>query len=171
MFKEQLIFLLPLALLITMFAVFQAFLLIKTKLNYYIKFLGIPILILGAFFAFKIFDSSLGYGYPTTDIPEKFVLLGFVVVETNKVQFIELWLQSEGSKTRLYKIPFSEGLANKLDKAIKERDKGMLAEVGQFRPGKNMGSDADWTDSFQFYQFNVSKIYSKGEAPPSDIQQ
>jgi hypothetical protein len=162
MFTQQLIFMLPLVIILMIVAIFQAYLLIKVKSNYYLKFIGIPLILFVAFFAFKTMDSCMGYAYPT-NIPSKFILLGYKVVENDKVKTIDLWLQSNSSKTRLYRIPYSEGMSQKLSDAMKESQKN--AEVGEFNIRANGAHETDWTDNFKFYPFDIQRTMPKNPNP------
>jgi len=163
MMASQLIYMLPLTILIVILSVFFAFLLIKTKMNYYVKFLGIPLLIFTSIFAYKFLDSSLGYAYPA-DIPGKFILLGYEVVEKEHVKNIELWISSDPARTRLLKLPYSKEILQKLWEAQELAHGRPL--MGEFKDGK-MG---DFVSNFNFYPFNIYEALPKGEPPKSTIR-
>ena len=168
MFKEQLIMLFPLAISFFVIASIQAFLLAKTSAKYYIKFITIPALILIGFFAFKFVDHEMGYAYPT-ELPPKFIFLGFNVIVTDKDhRELELWVQSEPNRTRLYRIPHSTALERKLRDMEERKNERMVEIIGEFKK-KQKENDLDITENFQFYPFDIAKEHPKTEdstSPP-----
>lgn len=165
MLSSQLIYMLPLTILIVILSVFFAFLLIKTKMNYYVKFLGIPLLVFTSIFAYKFLDSSLGYAYPA-DIPGKFVLLGAEVVDVKHEKNIELWIRQDASRTRLLKLPYSKEMIQKIWDAQEQAHGRPL--VGEFKDGK--GDIGDFVTNFKFYPFNVYEAMPKGDPPKPNIR-
>jgi len=169
MFKEQLIYMFPLVMIFSFIAIFQAYLMIKTTAKYYFKFLAIPALLLTGFLSFQFLDDQLGYAYPS-ELPKKFIFLGFNIIGDGiKINYIELWAQSEGGRSRLYRIPYSEGLATKLKNVKARHDEKLVDMVGEFKKSKKQDSE-DWTDNFNFYDFDVAKERPKSEASPTTIK-
>jgi hypothetical protein len=156
---------LPLTIYIGLSAIFFSYLLIRTKMNFFVKLLAIPLLVFGSLFAFKFLDSSLGYAYPA-EIPAKFIVLGFEVVETKHEKNIELWMRTDSTKTRLYKLPYSKALEEKLMEG--EERSGGRPLVGEFENKKH--TDADFVMNFKFYPFNLSDVIPKEPPKRNNIQ-
>jgi len=164
---QQMLYMLPLGLLMGFLAIFVGFLLIKSSLKGYFKFIGIPVVIVASLFAFKICSSFLGYAYPA-HLPDHFMFLGYQVVTTIKGEkSIELWLRSDVSKTRLYKIPYSQQMEDKLQDASEDQMKGQVVVGDHFRTEQG---DGDITNEFKFYPFQLSKEIKKDAPTRRPIQ-
>src|SRR4051812_12231536 len=96
------------AIVLLLFTVLVAFILIRTKMSYVLKFLLIPTLftiILGTIHVFEVSYGRPFYGYPTGE----WELLNFRNTKDNEAGFIELWVIERGVKdSRVYKIPYDE---------------------------------------------------------------
>lgn len=113
--------------------IFTAFVTIKTKLKYWIKWLLIPVLLALGLFFFVNFPNIQGYAYETYPVG-KFRLLAFRAENNNKV--IELWIDELGNpKSRLYKIPYNKDVDKSLQDMIHGEKQGG-DPVGQFTKGQ-----------------------------------
>ena len=94
-------------------------------------------------------------------------MLGYEVIESKDEKSIELWLRASQNGSRLYKIPYSKKMEEKLQEGEGQRGNGLL--MGEFRQRRD--TDADFVDNFKFYSFNLYKVIPKGPASPNTIQQ
>ena len=99
------------------FVLFSLFLFITAKVNFWIRFIGIPIILVLTIWGFAQLDSVLGYPYPGLP-PQEVTVLGMnIEKDSNAKVFIILWVVEDG-KARLYKFPWSKQAEEELKKGL-----------------------------------------------------
>jgi len=126
--------------LLTSFALFAGYLVIRTPVSYWLKWFMIPLtLILALYLSFSIPD-LMGRAYPHWP-KDRVEYLDHAVISDIKGQgkHIEMWMKSSGKgsdkSTRLYSVPFSSELAKELDDAKAARQQG-IPTFGKFGHGQ-----------------------------------
>ena len=98
--------------------IFSLFLFITARVPYWIRFIGIPLVLSLTIFAYSQLDDILGYPYwgiPT----EEALLLGYDVQRESKGKLeIVIWVREEKG-SRLYFISWSKDKEERLKKAMK----------------------------------------------------
>lgn len=175
---------LPLLMLFVAMSTFVVFLITKIPRTYWFKWVAIPVMMLGSFYSYHIYDSMFGYAYPIATI-ERSLYLSYRIKEdsTTEEKNIELWIANLRSSTsRLYLIPWSE----KSEKALKDAERrqratgvpqiidfkkrGGTAKDGTSGKGSNDRSKGQWDFDLESYDLPFSEIIPKesaaGAAPP-----
>lgn len=152
--------LLPLVGSLIALSAFLAFLLIKIPKTYALKFVGIPALLLYAYFSYTFYGNILGRAVPF-ELPQKFVLLGYAVKDT---KHIDVWINEQG-ETRLYVIPNTPSARTKLQRAMNIYKKTGVPQVGERKSKKEKGRSIDGEFDTEFYQFNFERQMPKTNPP------
>lgn len=144
----------PLLILFTIMVAFYTYLLIKVPQKYMFKWIGIPLLLIGSYFSYTAYEQSLGFAVPI--IPDgQFIYIAHRVI--SKVE-VELWIIEANGKSRVYLIPRSALLEQKLDKA-KERASLGIVQLGRLK-GKRGNGEWKWDDS-EFGDIPMDRMYPK----------
>ena len=131
--------------------IFSLFLFITARVPFWVRFIGIPIVLTLSIVGYSQLDTILGYPYhgvPT----EKALLLGYDVQRrgTEKLEIV-IWVREEKG-SRLYSVPWSKEKEERLKKAIQGMMKGKKYGV---TPGSMKGrNDGDFIlHEFEFFQY------------------
>jgi len=151
-------FVLPLTTLIVVVVAFLVYLLVKVPKSYWIKWLGVPVVLLASFFSYNIYTTKLGQPLPTTFPEQEFVLLGGRIIAKES---IELWIRESYKTSRLIRIPYDEKTAKELQRALERSGKG----VTQMGRGKRKGDrgDSESTESV-FYDYPHAREIPKTDS-------
>lgn len=142
-------------------AVLCCFLIIRLPLQYKLKYVTIPIVLLITYILIIAGEDVLGRPYDIYP-SGKFDMMDYRVVTTNSNKKIEIWVIQKG-KSRLLLIPYSAEREQQLAKSKTKGKKGM-PQQGQFskRTGKN--SDHGDSESLEFSDKPLRSILPpKGE--------
>jgi hypothetical protein len=141
--------------IIALITVIAAWLLIQVKTNIIIKLIVIPLIFYMYYVILDRASEVLGYAFPS--IPHGKVL--YLSAERSD-DVIELWVKHLDDKySRLYKIPYSTNVENKLEKARKGTEGGH-SYILEWKEGGNEGAaynedDLVVTDMIDLY--NLTK--------------
>jgi hypothetical protein len=108
--------------------IFSLFLFITARVPFWIRFVGIPIILALTIWGYAQLDNMLGYPY--WGVPaEQAILMGYDVQRNPKKELeIVIWArEKEGS--RLYVVPWSKEKEEKLQKAIEAMKKGIAVGI------------------------------------------
>lgn len=145
----------PLLVLFTILVSFYTYLLVKVPNKYTLKWIGIPLLLVGSYFSYIEYGQSLGYAVP--NIPDgQFVYIAHHPV--NK-QTLELWVVEKNGRSRVYSLPWSKLLEQKLTTAEERKGKGIVT-IGHLRM-HGSGGEWDW-DHSDIDQLPMEREYPKG---------
>lgn len=173
---------LPLLMLFVAMTMFVVFLITKIPRTYWFKWIAIPVMMLGSFYSYHIYDSMFGYAYPISTI-ERSLYVGYRIKEdpTKEEKNIELWVANlKNGTSRLYVIPWSK----KSEKALKSAEgrhratgvpqiidfkKRVDDKDGKGGPGGKGGRGSNWGFDLESYNLPFSEIITKegaaGAAP------
>ena len=103
--------------------IFSLFLFITARVSFWVRFIGIPIILTLSIIGYSQLDNILGYPYwgiPT----EEALLLGYDVQRRGSEKLeIVIWVREEKG-SRLYFVPWSKDKEEKLQKAMEGIKKG-----------------------------------------------
>lgn len=134
MIEELLYSLVPILLLIGTIFVTATFVFLKSAASATVKFLLVPAAFAAAIAVPIIFVTMMGYSVPV-QLPKKVIVLGHqTIVVANKKKSIEIWAREKKS-TRLYVLPYSKDLEDKLNEAAKGRQRGLQSNLDQDSSG------------------------------------
>lgn len=136
------------------------FLIIKLPLQYKLKYVTIPIVLLITYILIIAGEDVLGRPYDIYPVG-KFDMVDYRVVSSGGNKKIEVWVIQK-NKSRLLIIPYSAEQEQQLAKSKTKRQKG-TQQQGQFmRKGKNSGNGN--TDSLEFADKPLQSVLPpKGE--------
>ena len=131
---------------------FSLFLFITAQVNFWIRFVGIPIILALCIWGYAELDSILGYPYPGIP-PTEVVLLGYTI-QSGKDHKLELviWVRDKDG-TRLYKFPWTKKTEEKLKEAMKKQQGSKGKEGGGTQYKFSRGESKDPGDILM-YEFN-----------------
>ena len=138
----------PIALILVFWVALSAYVFIKAPVEYYLRFLLIPTMLISSLFSVVFLYASLGYGVAKT-LPEKFEYLGHNIVldSSYKKSNIEVWVH--GKRSRLYVITYSKEAEKKLKEAQEQKKSGnavVMSRNGKKRE-KSTGEAGELDDS------------------------
>jgi hypothetical protein len=120
------------------FLLFSLFVFITSRVNFWIRFIGIPFILALSVWGYAELDQILGYAYPGS-LPEKAQYLSYTLEakEDEVGEFwIIVWLRTDDGRTRLYRIEHSEKSEEKLKKANQEgKEKGTKYQLEKRQKG------------------------------------
>jgi hypothetical protein len=133
--------LLPIELLLVTITVFFVYVFLRTPHTFRIKFIGVPVLLFGAFYALLNLDGMLGRPYPGVPSSE-FTFINYrVALDKENKKWIELWVLDKKS-SRLFVFPYTKEAEKQLRPAQAKTQKG-IAQKGKFKKKTNgVKSDA-----------------------------
>lgn len=145
----------PLLVLFTILAAFYTYLLVKVPNKYMLKWVGIPLLLIGSYFSYIEYGQSLGYAVP--NIPDgQFVYIAHHPINR---ELVELWVIEKNGRSRVYSLPWSKLLEDKLLGAQTKAAKGIV-QIGKLRLKRGKG-EWDW-DNSDFGDMPMEQEYPKG---------
>jgi len=152
---------LPIASVLFVTVVFFTYLFIRTPSSFRVKFVGIPLLVLSSFIGLYSVEGLLGksvWGPPDG----KFYLIDFysTMMDTDENSIIEMWLYLQDGTTKLFKLPYSDELLEKL-KDVKKRQEGGQMLMGEWLTNPQYGSSGDEMTGLFFKPLAPSQIDPK----------
>ena len=152
--------LLPIISTIVAMVVFLLIVMIQTPWKYYFKLIGIPAILALTIFALSTMDDMLGRPYRSHP-PDGFWLIKHLVVPISSIETsIQIWaLDPNTGTTRLYQIPFSQQIADALNKAEQmQQTQGMPVE-GKWPTDE--GLNIDFPQTLMLRQLTPSELIPK----------
>lgn len=123
--NEILLLLLPLTIVLVGVVTFLTYLFISSSAKFYIKVIGIPLILFAIYFSTTFSLNMLGrayLGYP----PNGFSLISYVVaVDKDHTKKIQLWARLKDGSTRVYQFPYSKQVEQELNRSMQRRKKGI----------------------------------------------
>ena len=113
--------------------IFSLFLFISARVPFWLRFIGIPVVLSLTIWGYSQMDDMLGYPYwglPTTDT----ILLGYDVQRKEDQLEIVIWVREENT-SRLYLIPWSQKKEEQLKKAVGEMREGKIIGIQKIQLG------------------------------------
>jgi hypothetical protein len=152
---------LPIAAVLFTVIVFFTYLFIRTPSSFRVKFIGIPLLVLSSFVGLYSVEGLLGksvWGPPDG----KFYLIDFysTIVDTEDNSIIEMWLYLQDGTTKLFKLPYSDELLEKL-KDVKKKQEGGQMMMGEWLENPQYGSGGNEDGGLYFKPMTPSHIDPK----------
>jgi len=153
------------------FLLFSLFVFITSRVNFWIRFVGIPLILVLSIWGYSELDKILGYAYPG-DFPKEVQYLAYTIEpkEKEKGQWIILWVRETDGKTRLYRIEYSEKKEQQLKKAKKGQKKGKQYKL--LKPPRNKKGNVKYErDTFELHEISHWNYPDKNQAPqkPQEI--
>ena len=148
--------LLPVELVLSLFAIVAAYLVISLPRSYKIKLLIIPLIVIGSFFIFTWFESSLGYPVRMS-VKEDAIILNYRVGVISGEKVIELWTLSpkDMSRSRLVAIKWTQQREKNLRNAKKQKGVTVVR-----RKKSNLD---DTNDNLEFVHISPEELAPKQE--------
>jgi len=102
---------------------FSIFLFKYARVNFWIRFTGIPLVLALSVLGYSQLDNLLGYPYPGSP-DRKVILMGFDLQENDNDQLeIVIWVKEKNS-SRLYRTPWTNTKEQQIRKAMKQKMEG-----------------------------------------------
>lgn len=114
--------------------VFSLFLFISARVPFWIRFVGIPLVLSLTIWGYSQLDDMLGYPYwglPTQET----VLLGYDIQRKEDQLEIVIWVREE-TTSRLYLIPWTQSKEEQLKKAMEAIKEGKRFGIRKLAPGE-----------------------------------
>ena len=114
--------------------VFSLFLWIRARAPFWVRFLGVPIVLSLTIWGYSQLDDMLGYPYwgaPT----EESILMGYDLQAGKDELKIVVWVREEGG-SRLYIVPWSQEKEDQLETAMKGMEGGKKYIIREIRKGE-----------------------------------
>lgn len=114
------------------FLLFSLFVFITSRVNFWIRFIGIPLILTLSIWGYAELDRILGYAYPG-QLPEKAQYISSTIEakESGEGLWIIMWVREDSGRTRLYKIEYSKKKEERIKEAERtalEANKGLVVE-------------------------------------------
>lgn len=108
---------------------FTGYLVVVAKINFFLRFLAIPLWLVFTLATLVTIDQFLGYAYPV--VPPKSQVMAYRVFldKDTRIKMIESWMFNENGRTRLYKYEWTEEHEEKLKEGNQATKEGIPLEV------------------------------------------
>jgi hypothetical protein len=114
--------------------IFSLFLFISARVPFWIRFVGIPIVLSLTIWGYSQLDNMLGYPY--WGLPaQQTILLGYDVQRREGQLEIVIWVREENT-SRLYLIPWSPEKEKQLKEAAERMKEGKIVGIQKLEPGE-----------------------------------
>lgn len=117
--------------------IFSLFLFISARVPFWLRFIGIPVVLSLTIWGYSQLDDMLGYPYwglPTQET----ILLGYNIQRKGDQLEIVIWVR-EGDTSRLYLIPWSPEKEKQLREAEKRMKEGKIVGIQKLQAGEEPG--------------------------------
>jgi hypothetical protein len=108
---------------------FTAYLVIVAKINFFLRFLAIPLWLMFTISTLITIDHFLGYAYPVVPPKAQVMAYRMYLDRETDTRMIEAWMLKKDGRTRLYQFEWTEEREGKLKEGRQKTGEGIPVDV------------------------------------------